>query len=432
VEELASTLKIDSTELLDALWFLHHHIGTLLYYPELETLKGTVICDMQILFDSASNLIRNVFSFDSVGRAVSERFRERAQFSLKDVKHAMSSHTDDLIPLDKLVELLQYLNILTPIPGAQSEESGCTQETTYFMPCVLKCARASELGVPQSPSDPPPLMLRYNCGYMPVGVFPALITNLVSQQHQSWKMIEKGLYKNRVQFRIRKDYDTVTLVSHPCYYEIVISRQTGHLESTETLCASIRSIIESTLDTVTSHMNYEFKMGYKFAFECPTHPGRQHLCVLEIETSSFMECLLDPNDRQPVPLQPEHRVWFPLKGAASSDRASSCTPLSGMCCSVSSLSWFMSVSILTGLNFEGYRSSLPPAARPHLEYELDWGHEGVEKDLYSIADVMLKWEEKLAVALTLTDVDISDIKAIHRDEPVLQRLVLVAVFVLTY
>ena len=66
-------------------------------------------------------------------------------------------------------------------------------------------------------------------------------------------------------------------------------------------------------------------------------------------------------------------------------------------------------------------SSLPACARPHLERQLDWGHEGVDKDLSEIADHMIKWEEKLAAPLGLTEVDIDDIKAVHRDSPPLQR-----------
>ena len=66
-------------------------------------------------------------------------------------------------------------------------------------------------------------------------------------------------------------------------------------------------------------------------------------------------------------------------------------------------------------------SSLPACARPHLELQLDWGHDGVDKDLSEIADHMIKWEEELAAPLGLTEVDISDIKAVYRDSPPLQR-----------
>ena len=58
---------------------------------------------------------------------------------------------------------------------------------------------------------------------------------------------------------------------------------------------------------------------------------------------------------------------------------------------------------------EDFVDSLPPAARPHLELQLDWNYGGVETDLYEIADHMIKWEEKLAAFLGLTEVDIYDI-----------------------
>ena len=53
-------------------------------------------------------------------------------------------------------------------------------------------------------------------------------------------------------------------------------------------------------------------------------------------------------------------------------------------------------------DLSSYVSSLPASARPHLEPQLDWGHEGVEKDLSEIADHMLHWEEKLSTHLELT------------------------------
>ncbi len=49
-------LEIDQEE---ALWFLHHILGVLLYYPEEETL---VIFDKQVVFDSITNLIVKVFT----------------------------------------------------------------------------------------------------------------------------------------------------------------------------------------------------------------------------------------------------------------------------------------------------------------------------------------------------------------------------------
>ena len=52
----------------------------------------------------------------------------------------------------------------------------------------------------------------------------------------------------------------------------------------------------------------------------------------------------------------------------------------------------------------------------------DWGHKGVETDLYEVADHMIKWEEMLSAPLGLTEVDIHDITVGMRGL-VLQRLV---------
>ena len=139
-----------------------------------------------------------------------------------------------------------------------------------------------------------------------------MITNLVSQQREGWEMIERGIYKNRVQFKVGEDLDTVTLISHPRYFEIIISRSSNFRTPTELLCAPVRSTIESTLNTVTLHMNYHFSIGYKFAFECPIHPGREHFCVRSSISTRFMECLQDPKEKQSVPIadHPKLNVWF--------------------------------------------------------------------------------------------------------------------------
>lgn len=72
---------------------------------------------------------------------------------------------------------------------------------------------------------------------------------------------------------------------------------------------------------------------------------------------------------------------------------------------------------ILGHDFSAYVSSLPANSRPHLEQQLDWGH------LIKIAHHMLDWEEKLCSYLGLTEEDIHDVKAIHSNNPELQRCV---------
>ena len=75
---------------------------------------------------------------------------------------------------------------------------------------------------------------------------------------------------------------------------------------------------------------------------------------------------------------------------------------------------------IIGPDFSCYVSSLPANARPHLELQLDFGHGGVEKDLYVIASHMLEWED-ISAPLSLTPRDISDTKDMYPNKPALQR-----------
>ena len=43
-----------------------------------------------------------------------------------------------------------------------------------------------------------PLMVRYKCGFVPLGIFPALIASLIADK--SFEVVEDGIKKNMVQF----------------------------------------------------------------------------------------------------------------------------------------------------------------------------------------------------------------------------------------
>ena len=68
-----------------------------------------------------------------------------------------------------------------------------------------------------------------------------------------------------------------------------------------------------------------------------------------------------------------------------------------------------------------YLSSLPADAMPYLDNQLDWDQEGVDRHLNQIADTMIHWEEKLSTLLSLTEVQIHDLKEKYSQKPILQR-----------
>ena len=314
--ELSSLFKMSPYETKVALWFLHHHAGVMMYFPNVPGLEDLVIIDIQVVYDSVTNLILGAMSFDKVGLAIVEKFRRTGQFVLRDLIEATGSASGDLIPPLKLVALLEFLHIIGPITISQSSDKSNDRDIdmVYIMPCVLRNAKMNVLDAVYNDTSRPhsiaPLMVRYRCGFVPIGVFPAMVASLIG--NTSFRQVEKGMMKNLVQFHYGPVHTLVTFISHPKFYGIIISQLPVVPCDRHKECVKIRKEVESTFEKVSSRMNYGYFMDNQFAFECPSHPGREHLCVVDGQESapSLMLCLQDLTKKSPMKMSSCHKVWF--------------------------------------------------------------------------------------------------------------------------
>ena len=327
---LASQFGMLCDEALTALWFLHHHAGVMMYFPDVPELKDFVILDNQIVYDSVTFVIRKAMKFKGVGQAAAENFQDTGQFLLDDLKKALDKahkkdtveDSKDHIPTCKLVALLDFLHIIARIlPTSASRPSSVTspgkdKKVTYIMPCVLKSASTGELDHycknATATISAAPIMVRYTCGFVPMGVFPAFIACLIA--NKSFDLIQTDIRKNKVQFLYGDDHSLVTFISRPKYYEIHIKRETEAETTLEEECVAIREELESTFEMVSSRMNYGGFMDYEFSFKCTDHTEStsKHLGIVKrVETSPrYMNCLSDRKRPKPVKLQNCHRVWY--------------------------------------------------------------------------------------------------------------------------
>ena len=314
--ELSNLFNMSTYETKVALWFLHHHAGVMMYFPNVPGLEDLVIIDVQVVYDSVTNIILRAMNFGKVGQAIAERFRRTGQFVLKDLIAATACISGDLIQPLKLVALLEFLHIIARIPASEvsSSSSEIEDEVVYIMPCVLHNASKDELEVFYNETSHrhsiAPLMVRYKCGFAPIGIFSAMIASLVV--NSSFLLVEKGMMKNMIQFLYGSLRTIVTFISRPKFYGIVISKLPIVPHEPHKVCTGIRKEMESTFKKVSSRMNYGYFMDYQFAFECPSHPGREHLCVVDgYDTKpEVMLCLQDLTDKKPERLSCSHKVWF--------------------------------------------------------------------------------------------------------------------------
>ena len=180
-----------------------------------------------------------------MGKAAADHFKQKAQFSLANIHDAAVEKKVDSIPVKKMVRLLEHHKILAKLPEAR----------TYFMPCILKSATDKKLKSVSCSDDIAPLMIRYECGYMPLGIFSTLITALLSQGDDKWQLVEGDLRRNKITFQVGTDSDTVTLISHPTFMEVTLFRAPGARQRNTTVCSDIRATLADTTKEVHSCMN---------------------------------------------------------------------------------------------------------------------------------------------------------------------------------
>ena len=201
---------------------------------------------------------------------------------------------------------MEYHKILAALPIKDD-----STEPTYFMPCVLRSATCAELLQVHSSPDIAPLMIRYECGYMPLGIFSSLIIGLVSQNENDWELVEEDLHRNKIEFQVGDDGDSVTLISRPTFMEIVVLRESKPMKPTSSVCCDVRNNIEATLKDVHSYMKYSSSARFQYGFECPSHQGKDHLCVLKKLNSNKLFCLQNRKKAAVLLMEDlKYTVWF--------------------------------------------------------------------------------------------------------------------------
>jgi hypothetical protein len=118
-------------------------------------------------------------------------------------------------------------------------------------------------------------------------------------------------YKNKVHFRLLETFDSLFLISHLRFFEIVVVRSYDStlIPTIGSVCMMVRKIIVSVLDLVISKMHYKFKMKLHFGFECPhSDDDHVHPATIDPKVLKFMVC--SEEKEKSWLLDEKHRMWF--------------------------------------------------------------------------------------------------------------------------
>ena len=215
----------DEDDFKAALWFLHNRAGTIMYYPNVEGLEDIIITNIQLVLDRITELMTSCFTFKNLGLSAEEEFHTMGMFTESDIRELSKRKRDSLTP-KRLVALLKYLHI---VAGPLKTKVGRSTKISYFMPCALKPANI-ESEHRNETSTPAPLLIWFECGYCPVGVYCCLVVYLLSLSEQTelkWRLDNPPHYRNNITFTVGKQFDRVTILSRATYIEVWVDQTPG-------------------------------------------------------------------------------------------------------------------------------------------------------------------------------------------------------------
>ena len=331
---IGNALSMGEEEVKFTIWYLDRWVGALIYHPEIKDtddwFNNNVICSPQVIFDSVSSLIiESLLEIHSPkGKSKRIRFKpserknwtEKGQFSLDTVKRCYSDENKEkvkhgkLIPVEKLVKLLEYSNLLSVITTKKKVGIKEAEEVMCFIPAILECASRDELEMSffSDTNFPSPIKITFASEYVPIGVFCAMISQLVSRGSEGilgmrWELVESGVKRNIVSFRVGSSKHDVTLVAHVNCYELRVKprRRDSDIHS---LCSYILSsvlyVMKEICKLIEPIIAFDCQCDHHQAMEAKHSMGLCHL-LGEDENSVFFEC-----KHSEVNLTKSQEYWF--------------------------------------------------------------------------------------------------------------------------
>ena len=313
-KQVAKSCGISTDIVLDILKFMHKRFGTILYYDQVESLVSLVICDPNIIFILITQLIVLSFGANPKCPHASEQIRLLGEIDpprMEEVKKESSP-----LSMSRVVDLLTYYNIISKIKKVDGSH-------VYFMPCLL--LPDPEVGKEKKQAlhdmDPAPLLIFFSTGYIPLGLFSALVVYLSNLN--SWVIDpEERRYRNKVHFEVNGSTNLV-LISHVDCLELRVTAPKASIAASQCpyVVSKIREAVEH-LKSFHKYMSFSNSLGFYCTSDLQMKSGTPHhakcwetlkpeACWNQVlPACQYMRCSPRICASIHSELGPEHKVWL--------------------------------------------------------------------------------------------------------------------------
>ena len=287
-------------ELQEALLFLSERIGSVKYVNH-DDIKCAVITDLRYTFEIITNLYHRSPPADAV-------ITKKGIITLDSLQKLLPTEKLNPSMLIRIIESLHLANRI-PVEGDSAAE--------YFIPCSLPWTSLE--GAPErQESRNAPLMIHFDCGYIPAGFFGGLVAHLIGNSERSsldWKLADEQAFRNRIKFWVRLLLETVTLVMHFSDIEVNItsSFSKSHDLSNKSLFIEVRRCLEKCCDAALQKLNFRDTYQYSFGFSCPDigmEPGSTPHAALVKFHQGQVEKLVCPLTQRVWDAPLQCKLWF--------------------------------------------------------------------------------------------------------------------------
>ena len=293
--------------------YFHKNLGTILFYDTVNCTKdpksqqcinGIVVCDPNILYECITNIIIVSFAGTGPDTGHAKHVRETGEISKQVIDDVLQRRTlnQSKFKSHYVICLLKWFKLLHEIT-----KDG---ETVYFMPCLLKPPEPDHDPIYKSYKELdtqmsiPSLLIHFKGGYVPVGVFSALVVTLAGIR--TWKL-DKERFRNSVQF-----WTGSFAIKLVVYFPFIEIRVPGPVEISENLhehCLEFKCKIESSLKTLPEEIG---RSSFRLGYFCPGSKDEDiklHACLRE--NNNTMRCSRSPKCRaQGYDIPNGNKIWF--------------------------------------------------------------------------------------------------------------------------
>ncbi|XP_067041649.1 uncharacterized protein [Acropora muricata] len=281
---------IDDEEEVTAMLNFYHDLGVIVKHGR------TVVLQAQWLIDLFKQLI-TVRPHDEADPLYVNYWRElevNGILRMALVDHVFSKFSKKGLRKQDILDMMELYGLIAKFSNATDENQ---DEQSYFVPTQLRSSPSALCEIKPSECDPCPLVLHFRDGFVPHGLFPRLVSEIIHWCSENGFRNTPQLFNNGARLFIGKQivFDLI-LICKKRFIKIVLKRRNASsskpllMSDSNEMAFEVRNFIERTLDGFSRDLCWLSNLQYELSVVC-THCLQSRCSLHRLMSCCQDDCL---------------------------------------------------------------------------------------------------------------------------------------------